>query len=44
MRGVRKETLRVKFDSRIEPAFHSAAITSDANLVACREVDDAILP
>lgn len=34
--------LRVGFDSKVRVEFHGAAITSDAGLLACRELDDAM--
>ena len=42
MGEARKEALRVRFDSRIKLEFHGASITSDAGLVAYRELDEAM--
>ena len=42
MGDARREALRVDFDSRIKLEFHGAAITSDAGLVAYRELDEAL--
>ena len=42
MGDARKEALRVVFDSRIKLEFHGAAVTSDAGLVAYRELDEAL--
>jgi len=36
----RKDALRVEFDSRIKLEFHGAAVTSDAGLIAYRELDE----
>src|SRR5512136_1912509 len=41
MGEARKEALRVGFDSQIKLAFHGASVTSDAGLVAYRELDEA---
>ena len=38
----RKDGLRVEFDNRIKLKFHGAAVTSDAGLVAYRELDEAL--
>jgi hypothetical protein len=37
-----KETLRVHFDARVRLEMHGATLTSDAGLLACRELDDAL--
>jgi hypothetical protein len=37
-----KEALRVHFDARVRLEFHGARITSDAGLLACRELDDVL--
>ena len=37
-----KEGLKVKFDKRLRLEFHGARITSDAGLLACRELDGAL--
>ena len=42
MGDARKDALRVEFDSRIKLEFHSAAVTSDAGLVAYHELDEAL--
>ena len=42
MGEARREALRVGIDSRIKLEFHGAAITSDAGLVAYRELDEAL--
>ena len=42
MGEARKEALRVDFDSLIKLEFHGAAVTSDAGLVAYRELDEAL--
>ena len=42
MGEARREALRVDFDSQIKLEFHGAAITSDAGLVAYRELDEAL--
>lgn len=42
MGEVRKEALRVEFDSPIRLEFHGTAITSDVGLVAYREFDEAL--
>ena len=42
MGEARKEALRVGFGSQIKLEFHGAAITSDAGLVAYRELDETL--
>ena len=42
MGDARKDALRVVFDSQIKLEFHGAAVTSDAGLVAYRELDEAL--
>jgi len=37
-----KEALRVQFDKRLRLEFHGAKMTSDAGLLACRELDGAL--
>ena len=42
MGEARKEALRIDFDSQIKLEFHGASVTSDAGLVAYRELDEAL--
>ena len=42
MGEARKEALRVGFDSQIKLEFHGANVTSDAGLVAYRELDETL--
>ena len=42
MGEARKEALRVDFDSQIKLEFHGASVTSDAGLVAYRELDEML--
>jgi len=37
-----KAPLRLKFNPKVRLEFHGATITSDAGLLACRELDDAL--
>ena len=36
------EALKLRFDKRLRLEFHGAKITSDARLLACRELDGAL--
>jgi len=42
MGEARKEALRVHFDSQVKLEFHGAAVTSDAGLVAYRDLDETL--
>jgi len=42
MGEARKEALRVGFDGSLKLEFHGAAITSDAGLVAYRQLDETL--
>ena len=42
MGEARKDVLRVKFDNKLRLEFHGARITSDAGLLAYRELDEAL--
>ena len=37
-----RETLKLQFDKRLRLEFHGARITSDAGLLACRELDGVL--
>jgi hypothetical protein len=37
-----KAPLKLKFDPKVRPEVRGATITSDAGLMACRELDDAL--
>ena len=37
-----REALKLQFDKRLRLEFHGARITSDAGLLACRELDGAL--
>ena len=38
----KKQALQVSFDSRLKLEFHGAKVTSDAGLLAYRELDEAL--
>jgi len=42
MGEARKDALRTDFDRRLKLEFHGTIVTSDAGLLACRELDDAL--
>jgi hypothetical protein len=42
MGEAKKTALRVRFDRRLELVFHGSKIPSDAGLLVCRELDDAL--
>ena len=42
MGEARREALRVDFDSQVKLEFHGAAVTSDAGLIAYRELDQVL--
>ena len=42
MGEAKKGALKIRFDRRLRLDFHGARITSDAGLLACRELDDAL--
>ncbi|HZT21395.1 MAG TPA: IS1380 family transposase, partial [Verrucomicrobiae bacterium] len=38
----KKAGLRMAFDRRLKLEFHGSQVTSDAGLLACRELDEAL--
>ena len=38
----KKTSLKLNFDSKVRLEFREATITSDAGLLVCRELDDAL--
>ena len=42
MGDFKQDALRVDFDTRIRLEFHGSNITSDAGLIAYRELEDAL--
>jgi len=37
-----KDALKLDFDRRLKLEFHGTKVTSDASLIACRKLDDAL--
>ena len=42
MGEARKDALRVDFDRSVKLEFHGSTVSSDAGLLACRELDEAL--
>ena len=42
MGEARKDALKLDFDRRLKLEFHGTKVTSEAGLLACRELDDAL--